>query len=145
MADKITDRIWIGNSWDAANPPCECNAILNCAFDLFSMVGWNRHIHLSQCGLIDGPGNPVSAYRSAVLQLDALCEHGKTVLVHCHKGHSRSVAVVMGFLNMKDNRGWDYWRDYVRLKRREIPDNTPHPAMRELFEAAWKLSATTVV
>lgn len=134
MASKISDRIWLGNSWDANNPPPECNAILNCAFDLFNNVGWNRHIHLAHCGMIDGPGNPVSAYRSAILQLSALVDYDKRVLVHCHQGHSRSVSVVIGYFNMTDSRGWDYWKQFVRERRPEIPEDKPHPAMRELFE-----------
>ena len=48
--------------------------------------------------LIDGPGNDIAVFRSAVDALIELVESAPPVLVHCHAGRSRSVAVVAGYL-----------------------------------------------
>ena len=134
---KITDCIWIGNSHDAGHPqPLKdvgIDAILNCAHDLFGPYGWNAGFHYAQCGMVDGPGNPPMAYQSAVLQLASLVALGKKVLVHCHKGESRSVAVVIAYLNTTDNKGWDHWRNVIRSLR-PTPDHTPHMAFKEIFD-----------
>jgi hypothetical protein len=135
---KITNQIWIGNSQDACHstPLKEAgiDAVLNCAFDLFGQRGWDHQLHFAHCGLADGPGNPLSSYYSAILQLCSLVKLGKKILVHCHKGESRSVAVVIGYLNSEDNLGWDHWRNFIRSIR-TTPDHTPHQALKsELFD-----------
>ncbi len=130
--NKITESIWLGNSTDARTPN-GMDAILNCAFDLACPYQWGT-IYSAHCGLTDGPGNPMSAYYSAVAQLGALLRMGKKVLVYCHDGYSRSAAVVMMYLHATDGlqRGWDYWRQFVH-ERRPLPDNQPHPAHRNAF------------
>jgi protein-tyrosine phosphatase len=136
---KITEQIWIGNSTDARNPPAEINAILNCAFDLANYRQWDSH-HLAQCGLVDGPGNPLSAYYSAVLQLDNLVKCGKRVLVHCHEGKDRSVTVVICYLNARDAKGWDYWRNMIRSLRSEVTDDRPRMHHKDAFDRMdWEL------
>ena len=120
MASKITDKIWIGDSQDARYPPSEVSAILNCAHDLQPVKGWNDKIHAAHCGLIDGPGNQLSSYYSAVMQLGTLVGFDKTVLVHCHAGQSRSVSVVIMYLNALDDKGWGYWCREVCGKRNDI-------------------------
>ncbi len=133
---KITDQIWIGNSQDAATiakiKSNGINAILNCAFDLSDRFGWDQGIVLSHCGLIDGPGNPVPAYYSAVFGLANLIKQGKTILVHCHVGESRSVSIVMMYLNTIERHDWDYWRAHIN-KIRPLSDYAPHAAHKAVF------------
>jgi protein-tyrosine phosphatase len=130
MASKITNRLWLGNSTDASHPPGECNAALNCAFDLRTSANVEYNAH---CGLVDGPGNPLAAYYSAIMQLHALLAQDKTVLVYCHDGQSRAVAVVILYLNAVHGQNWDHYRNFIREKH-PIPDGKPHEAHRKAFE-----------
>lgn len=96
--NQITDQIWIGNSADARNADAlraaGINAILNCAFDLRSHLGWPEFL-VAHCGLIDGPGNSLAAYRAGMHQLENLVGLGHKVLAHCHEGRSRSAFIVL--------------------------------------------------
>ena len=145
---KITDNIWIGNSHDAVNADLRepgINAILNCAHDLQGTRGWNDGVEYAQCGLADGPGNEMAACHAAVLKLVALIRAGKKVLVHCHKGESRSVFVAICALELTHSRqGWDHWRAIIREKR-PTPDNTPHEAHRSAFNKMnWALLSSAI-
>jgi protein-tyrosine phosphatase len=101
--NKITDKLWLGNSSDANNVDGllanKITAILNVAVDL--PTRWEYPFDpyvVAHCGLVDGPGNPTALYSSAVLQLLGLIEQGHTVLIHCHEGRSRSPAIVLAYL-----------------------------------------------
>ena len=96
--------LWIGNSESEMQAPG--GAVLNVAQDLPSYRGWpsTEAMHV---GLIDGPGNEISAYCAAVLALDALL-HRHNVLVHCHTG-GRSLAVVLLYLCATSDRSWVSW------------------------------------
>jgi protein-tyrosine phosphatase len=48
--------------------------------------------------LIDGPGNDLRTFQWAVDALARLAQQAPPVLVQCHAGRSRSVAVVAGYL-----------------------------------------------
>ena len=145
---KITDNIWIGDSNDAVHADLQnhgIDGILNCAFDLQGMRGWTDGIHYAQCGLIDGPGNSMASYYSAVLQLAHMIAMGKKVLVHCHKGESRSVAVVIYYLHLQHGRqGWEHYRKVI-ADLRQIPPHTPHEAHRSAFNVMdWKWLGNSV-
>ncbi len=140
---KITDNISIGGALDEQQGVLtEFGAILNVAQDLHGTRGW-KEIEYAQVGLIDGPGNPPSAYISAVLMLHTLlCRH-KRVLVLCH-GMRRSIVVVLIYLILKKGRtsdnpsltftNWTTW-DTV-LSELNLPSPIPiHPAHREVFDA----------
>ena len=49
--------------------------------------------------LVDGPGNDRRWVRQAVAFIDDVVSAEDSVLVHCHAGRSRSVAVVARFLS----------------------------------------------
>jgi hypothetical protein len=134
-AKPILPKVYLGDSHDAEFLPPAVDAILNVAFDLRNHHQWNR-VHLAQCGLIDGPGNSLAAYYSAVLQLGALLQLGKTVLVHCHKGESRSVAVIIFYLHAVNGEGWDanLARIQEAIAPRVIPLTAPNPAHRLAFD-----------
>lgn len=133
--DAITSKIWLGNSADAANArklkEAGVTAILNCAFDLAPRLHWPDFV-CAHCGLVDGPGNDIYVYRAAVNQLKALLAGGHKVLVHCHKGESRSATIVMMYLEGQEPMGWDHWLEFLRSKR-HIPPHNPHVAHKE----AW--------
>lgn len=127
---RIAENLWVGNSIDGEL--AEVRAVLNVARDLRIKRGWPS-IEYAQVGLVDGPGNSLSSYVAAVLTLVAMMKTGKDVLVHCHEGKSRSVAVALMYLCLVGGQDWDTRlagiREHVDV---DVPD--PHPAHREAFD-----------
>lgn len=143
--DKITNSIWIGDSKDAANGQLEThgiNAILNVASDLHISRGHNHGIHYSQCGLMDGPGNSLASYYSAILQLGHLVGSDKNVLVHCHAGWSRSPSVVAMYLNATGRReGWDHYMNLIAKARPSICPSKAHEQAFNQLDWMWLATA----
>lgn len=141
----LTDggSLWIGNSADGTNlDALKIRAVLNVAHDLKGSVGWPE-VEYNQVGLVDGPGNPQTAYCGAVLVLDSLIHRRKKTLVCCHTG-SRSLAVSVMYLEMFTPRGWDGWIDILQ-ERVGIDLPVPHPAHREAFDRMnWRSMAKIV-
>ena len=144
---QLTDRIWIGNSFDEE----ECNlgffgitAVLNVAQDLQPTRGWDKGIEYAHVGLIDGPGNPISMYCSAILALRTLVGRRK-VLVCCHTA-SRSLAVVIMYQRASAGQGWpgDWSLDWdghmsALMSRVKQVLPVPRPAHREAFDRlCWR-------
>lgn len=113
---KITDKIWIGNSDDEKKATKRdkfgrvlsniSDSVLIVAQDMTHNNDWDDGVEYMQVGLIDGPGNPLSAYHAAVLALVTLVKRG-TVLICCHDG-GRSLAIVIMYLYlMGDGPSWD--------------------------------------
>ena len=129
---RLTDNLWVGNSADGTNlEAISVGAVLNVAHDLLGEVGWPK-VEYMQVGLVDGPGNPQSAYYSAVLALHSLLKRHRT-LVCCHTG-GRSVAVAIMYLELcESTRGWNGWLELL-CERVCIEVPIPHPAHREAFD-----------
>lgn len=130
--------IYVGNSTDEQT--AEVTSILNVAQDLISTRGWDDGIESMHVGLIDGPGNELSTYCSAVLALHALLRR-HNVLVCCHTG-GRAIMVAMMYLHVSNylqDRGWcDWW--YILQERIEEPLPTPNQVHIEAFDKIdWKL------
>ncbi len=71
---------------------------------------------ISEVPLNDG-ANPPSAFVNAVKELERLVDsHGK-VLLHCHAGRSRAVAVAAAYLKRRDGLSALEALDAVRAKR----------------------------
>lgn len=120
--------LFVGNSHDARAPE-GVTAILNCANDLD--VPAPDGVVRSKCGLIDGNGNRMAAYYSAVLQLAVLMHQNHRVLVHCHEGRSRSVMVALSYMRLWGEVGWDEGLAIIRQTR---PEANPHVAHREAYD-----------
>lgn len=128
---KVADNIWIGNAIDCeAVSLHEISAILNVAQDLQGKRGW-PDVEYMQVGLIDGPGNPDSVYPAAVLALTALLKR-HTVLVCCHEG-SRSLAVVIMYMESLFKRGWGTWVE-VLTERVNTDLPVPHKVHKAAFD-----------
>lgn len=135
---RLVDGLWIGERRDeqADLASFGITATLNVAHDLQGLRGWGAGIEASQIGLIDGPGNPPSAYIAAVMAL-SLLRLRHEVLVYCHTG-LRSLAVAIMYLDTLAGRGWDGW---LKILEERIGDDLPptHPAHREAYEKIdWK-------
>lgn len=141
---QLTDYIWIGNSVDEMHADLvtrHIGAILNVSHDLHATRGWANGIEYAQIGLVDGPGNRLSMYCSAILVLDALLDKYESVLVAGHHS-SRALAVVIMYLILKEGRGsehpsqmhrWGTWSsvlDRLRDKSSSVLDE-PHEAHKE--------------
>ena len=147
---KITEMIWLGNSHDAEHADLNANgigAILNVAHDLEGKRGWRDGVEYAQCGLVDGPGNTMASYHAAVLKLAALVRGGRRTLVHCHKGQSRSPAVVIMYLNLEQKLGWDHWRNVIAELRSEVNEGEefPHEEHKRAFNKLnWRLLSSVL-
>lgn len=105
----ITDEVYIGGATELDRvDPHKIGAILNVAQDLRCMPvhGW-PYFEYMQIGLVDGPGNQVCTYISAVLALRTLTSRNKT-LVCCHEG-GRSLAVSIMYMELSFKKGWNAW------------------------------------
>lgn len=104
---RFSENVFIGNSddekiIDITSEALKINSVLCVAVDMRS-TRWHSPIEYAQVGLVDGPGNPASAYCAAILQLAAMIERQDTVLVCCHSG-SRSLAVAIMYTVLKEGR-----------------------------------------
>jgi len=101
--DFITDSIAIGNFIDASNVENLRENGIRSIVSLDGKLLTEHAIHLgvaeiASYHLIDGAGNDLRRFRSAIDSLGRLLLTQSPVLVHCHAGRSRSVAVVAGYL-----------------------------------------------
>jgi protein-tyrosine phosphatase len=99
--DWITDQVAIGNYLDAATLPPGVDAVL-CLKEDCCDEG-REDVEVLCVPLIDGPGNDPRGVREAVRFIADVVAAGERILVHCHAGRSRSVAVVARYL--VDSRG----------------------------------------
>ena len=96
--DWITDQIAIGNYIDAAGPlPDAVDAVLCLKQDCCDED--RTDVDVLCVPLIDGSGNDPRCIREAVVFIEDVVSAGDSILVHCHAGRSRSVAVVARFLS----------------------------------------------
>ena len=101
--DKITDNLYIGNSYDALHSKsilkaAGITAILNVAKDLDNPFLSPNNFSLHKVGLGDGSGNTEENLLGAIKTLHSLLSEGHRVLIHCHEGRSRSSSVVAAYL-----------------------------------------------
>ena len=142
---KITDNIWLGDSKDAEEADLIANgisAILNFSADMD--VKRAGDVLYAKVGLVDGPGNHMAIYTSAVLLLLSFLEKKKTVLVVDHTGKSRAAFVVICVLHMWHGRQWsrDYWHQFVASKRHGIEVHGNHK--HAFNQMNWRLIATVM-
>ena len=130
---EVYPNLWIGNSFDAKNisvlKEIGIKSVLNVAFDLNDTLP--HDINQVKIGLIDGPGNIIKLFTMAVLALENLLSLGP-VLIHCHEGISRSVAVAAAYVCNKTEYPLERILDQFKAVRPQI---SPKPAMLGLAQA----------
>jgi len=139
----INDKLMVGSSFDE-NKVKGVDAILNVAKDLLPTRDWGSGIEYVHIGLVDGPGNLMEYYYAAVMALSGLLKDGRKVLVCCHDGGSRSMAVVAIYLNLIHGTGWD---NLLSIVREGTDDSIPEPRAehRAAFDKInWRLLARVV-
>jgi protein-tyrosine phosphatase len=94
--DWITEQIAVGNFLDAADLPAEIDAVLclkaNCCDE------GRLDVAVLSVPLVDGPGNDPRQVAEAVRFIADVVDEGERILVYCHAGRFRSVAVVARYL-----------------------------------------------
>lgn len=145
---RLTDDLWIGNSLDGEHADlraAKIGAILNVANDLLTLrYRWDGAEYM-KVGIIDGPGNEVIGYCSAILALVTLLRRHDAVMVYDHEG-SRAMAVCMMYLNLTEGQyrpdplQWSHWLTWEERLTRVNEDRRPpkilpepHAAHREAF------------
>ena len=128
---KVVEKIWVGGyrAWENIYP-LKIDAVLCVAQDMKAPCGWPDVVYM-QVGLVDGPGNPASAYVAAVLALVTLVEK-HSVLVCCHGG-SRSMATVIMYMATVSSIGWDNAVEILK-ERANVDLPEPHLAHRAAFD-----------
>lgn len=120
--DWINDEILIGNRPDAHDLHLlEKHGVQS----ILSLDGSMVHKNAVELGvkdlvgikIIDGPGNDRRHLELALWHLGRLLESHPPVLVHCHAGRSRSVAVVAAYLAQAGGNSMEEALDAVRSKR----------------------------
>ena len=151
MLCKINKQIYIGdvNAESYSNVDMGITGFLNTSIDLPCTLISNHEIEVIHNGLIDGPGNPMSAYCSAILSVKTLLIRHKKIMVYGH-GTSRALAVVIMYLMLARGRNSDhptffnYWETWDRVLRAIITDNpelTPPNEYHKLFADKLPLGA----
>jgi hypothetical protein len=140
---RVTDNLWVGNSSDGQK--ADVDIVFNVAVDLLPKLRYPS-VEYVQVGLVDGPGNPLSAYCGAILTLTSLMEKDKKVLVYCHEGKSRSVVVALMYLNLVGGQrrsnptAWSHWAMWDEMCVEGLDLSKVHPAHIEAFnKMPWGL------
>ena len=124
VADQIDKSFWLGTSLApsllVANG--KVKGVLNCALDLDidkkTLIPPDNDpskVVYMKVGLADGPGNSNYALISAALAIRQMVDLKATpILVHCHSGSSRSVAVLALYLAWQ--RKWTIAKAFELIK-----------------------------
>jgi protein-tyrosine phosphatase len=105
--DRITERIWIGNSNEAKDREALQVAGIR---STLCLDGCMKRVGAEEAGvdrievveLIDGSGNRPEVFLRAVRLLRDLAAKHPPVLAHCYAGRSRSAAVVCKFFMQEE-------------------------------------------
>lgn len=152
---RVANNLWIGGSDDWYNAEVVgATAVLNVAQDLKGKCGW-PNIEYTQVGLIDGPGNELGDYCTAILCLRMLFRRHEVVLVYDHNG-PRALTVTMMYTNLIEGQHrssptqWGYWPSFkqrIKIVKDNVGINLPeiHEAHAKAFDQIpWGLLATFV-
>ncbi len=143
---KVTDAVYIGNSYDERKA-VGFKGVLNVACDLAPTRDCMDAVEYAHIGLLDGPGNELSDYVSATFALTSLIRRWTRVMVCCHTGGGRSLAVVVMYLTLTGGKrraattAWSYWPTWQEAlegmyeKMTVRPLEEPHAAHAEAYAA----------
>lgn len=147
VAEQIDKTFWIGTSQAPALLVAngKVKGVLNCALDLDidaktlippDADPLQNPVYM-KVGLLDGPGNSTYALISAALAIRQMVDlKASPVLVHCHSGSSRSVAVLALYLAWQ--RKWTIGKAVGLIKsKRSLA--APKPALINLAERSLNL------
>lgn len=122
-------NLWIGNEKDAQEEALSDYGITKVVTVCQDSTEDNVGCSYSRYNMSDGPDNKYGGrhdyeiFHSAVGEVVESINQGDTVLVHCHRGRSRSAAVVIASVGRLKSVGYDKSREVVESARPVInPD-----------------------
>jgi protein-tyrosine phosphatase len=121
--DRITDKIWIGDYFDARDPLLLAKVGIR---SILCLDGCMAGLSLEKLGvervevveLINSARNPPEKLLQAISQLRDLATSHAPVLVHCYAGQSRSAAVVCKFFMEEEGNTFAEAMRRITTKRR---------------------------
>eukprot|EP00002_Diphylleia_rotans_P001213 TRINITY_DN10679_c0_g1_i1.p1 TRINITY_DN10679_c0_g1~~TRINITY_DN10679_c0_g1_i1.p1 ORF type:complete len:828 (+),score=177.76 TRINITY_DN10679_c0_g1_i1:164-2647(+) len=124
----IVPGLYLGGAQAADNPQivdaCKIKMIVNLAGNI-CRPHLPRHVMRQTLFLHDSPSQDlISFLRVLVPFIERCIEQGKSVLVHCQKGISRSSAVVIGYLMWKQRISFEEAFSHVRAQRPACAPNS---------------------
>eukprot|EP00297_Palpitomonas_bilix_P017609 CAMPEP_0113917346 /NCGR_PEP_ID=MMETSP0780_2-20120614/32683_1 /TAXON_ID=652834 /ORGANISM="Palpitomonas bilix" /LENGTH=167 /DNA_ID=CAMNT_0000916909 /DNA_START=1 /DNA_END=504 /DNA_ORIENTATION=- /assembly_acc=CAM_ASM_000599 len=136
--DEIVENLFLGNEYNASDvsklKSLGIKRVVNVTLEIKNF--FPSEFEYMRIAVLDTPNEDLLSRFSEVIQfIDEAIDHGDAVLVHCHRGVSRSASMVIAYL-MKARRF--SLRDATRLAkdRRSIVDpNRGFMSQLRLFEA----------
>jgi protein-tyrosine phosphatase len=123
--NRIWDRLYLGSFYAAENlkrgNPEGIEFVVNCTPD---PVIYQPPLTSIVLNLDDGHGIPEEKFWTAMKAMQEAMWAGKTVLVHCHAGISRSSTIVAAYMYLTGWNDIDKAVEYIVSKR---PVVKPHP------------------
>ena len=133
LSNEVHPGIWIGAYEAACDSSLEGNKIdvvLNMAIELDYKIGLSDK-QLIKIGIEDARLANKGVFLKAAEVIFQAKAAGKTVLVHCAAGISRSATAVIAYLMIHESMSWKDALAYVQISRSYV---NPHPLlMRSLM------------
>jgi histidinol-phosphate aminotransferase len=129
--DRITEDVVIGTAREAADRQLLEENGIEAIVSLSSRAPDHDGLPVEHVPLSNGPGTDQATFDAAV---DAVRDHiaaGRTVLVHCRQGVSRSVAVAAAAIAVKDGTSL---REAINAIELERPQADPDRALIGMAE-----------
>lgn len=127
--DQITDNIWISSIQSVRQESMSDKGISTvitvCQDDVRDNIGCDYHYFNMADGEIDfyGGSCDYTIFKDAADQLYRLITNNETVLIHCHKGQSRSPSVAIAAIGKAECISYDSAKKLVQDKRPMIEPN----------------------
>lgn len=130
---QITERLFVGNIYEAASPPTQIGALLLVAEeDDVDLPAW---LSTGKIPLKEFSRAEARQLADAVAWIERYIADNR-VMVCCHAGMSRSVSVIMAYLCCTE--GWDY-DSAVRLVKARRPGAMPLPRLEETIQVVKQM------
>jgi protein-tyrosine phosphatase len=126
--DLVHPGIWIGSYSSVTDNYFlgrEIDVVLNMAIECDYKLDVPK-VQLVKIGIEDGRLTNVGVFRKAAEVIHQARSAGKTVLVHCAAGVSRSSTAVLAYLMLYDGMGWFKALEHVQKSRSIV---NPHPLL----------------
>lgn len=125
---RVTDDLYIGSATDAADHPTYTeygiNAVVNLAYD-DPADGYPEHVTVHRHAFDDGSDAYTGTFHNAVTTVLNLLDDGNTVLVHCHRGISRSGSVTAAVIAARTDASVTDAVDQIAA----VTGEEPHPTL----------------
>lgn len=127
-ADQVYPGIWIGSYMSATDGTMqenEINVVLNMAIECEYKASAPM-TQLIRIGIEDGKLANVGIFDKAAEVIHAARSGGRSILVHCAAGVSRSSTAVLAYLMVYEGIGWSAALEIIKKSR---PSANPHPLL----------------